>query len=229
METATYQPDDFHRIFLGEVPPVFFIEVIIRTILVFIILIAAIRLMGKRMALQLTANEMVAMVALAAAIGIPLQAPDRGILPAVVIALIVVAVQRLIAKYMVKNQVFEKVSQGDLAILIEDGIINHAAIRHSAVTPERLFEQVRGHGIAQLGQVKRLYLETSGAFTLLENENPPAGLSVIPDYDDNYWEETEFDTERYACKNCGYTEIQLPVSALCAHCGKQEWTRAVCT
>jgi uncharacterized membrane protein YcaP (DUF421 family) len=93
------KPDDYtlldwHGLLIGDVPSAFFIEVIIRTVIIYILLITSIRLMGKRMALQLNATEMTAMVALAAAIGVPLQAPDRGIIPAVIIALVVVIAER---------------------------------------------------------------------------------------------------------------------------------------
>src|SRR5438270_3226136 len=88
---------DWMRIFIGEAPPAFFLELVIRVFIIFFLLIVSMRLLGRRMAGQLNRIEIIALFSLAAAIGVPLQAPDRGILPAFVIALIVVLVGRLVS------------------------------------------------------------------------------------------------------------------------------------
>jgi uncharacterized membrane protein YcaP (DUF421 family) len=96
------KPDQFHltdwpRIFIGDVPGMFYVEVIIRTAVIYFILMASMRLMGKRMAAQLSRTEMVALVAIAASIGIPIMAPDRGLLPAVISAIVIVLGERIIS------------------------------------------------------------------------------------------------------------------------------------
>jgi hypothetical protein len=96
------QPEEIHlsdwsRILLGEVPASFFIEVVLRAAFLYLLLIISMRLMGKRMSAQLSRNERISIVSLAAAIGVPLQAPDRGLLPAFVIAVAVIGAGRLIA------------------------------------------------------------------------------------------------------------------------------------
>ena len=229
METKDYKLEDLHRIFIGEVPGTFYFEVMIRTIIIFMILIIAIRLMGKRMASQLDANEMVAMVALAAAIGIPLQSPDRGIVPALIIAGVVVMVERGISHLSLKKPRFEEISQGNVAILVEDSVMDVEAMKHSGITHERLFEQIRLHGMDQLGQVKRLYMETGGAFTLVEADEPQPGLSVIPVYDKNYWQEKEILKDRISCKRCGFTEAADKGDQfhICKNCGHDQLENSV--
>src|SRR3978361_131613 len=88
---------DWMRILFGEVPGSFYLEVFIRALFVYLFLMGAMRLLGKRMSSTLGRNEMVAMVTLAATIGIPLQTPDRGLLPALMIGVIVVLIGRWIA------------------------------------------------------------------------------------------------------------------------------------
>lgn len=107
MKSEDIKLSDWSRILFGEAPPEFFIEIIIRTLFVFLILILSMRLFGRRMAAQINRIEMISMFSLAAAIGVPLQAPDRGLLPAVVIAIIVVSIGRLITTIAFGNQKFE--------------------------------------------------------------------------------------------------------------------------
>src|SRR5579872_433246 len=112
--------NDWARIFFGNVPPDFFIEVLIRVVFIYLLVIFCIRLMGKRMASQLSRNELVAIASLAASIGIPIQTPDRGLLPALLVALIVVAAQRVVAGRLSYNELFERRTQGSISVLADD-------------------------------------------------------------------------------------------------------------
>src|SRR4051794_24953877 len=117
------KPEDIHitdymRILLGEVPWSFLIECLIRIFFIYLLLMVAMRLMGNRMSNLLNNSEMAALVSLAAAIGVPVLSPDRGLLPALIIAIIVVTIQQIIAKNAFKNREFEEKVLGDISILV---------------------------------------------------------------------------------------------------------------
>jgi uncharacterized membrane protein YcaP (DUF421 family) len=234
MKTEDFKLTDIHRIFIGDVPGEFFIEVVIRTILIYFLLILAIRLMGKRMALQLNVTELTAMVALAAAIGVPMQAPDRGILPAAVIAVVVVLAERSITRFTLKSQTAETVFHGDMNVLIEDAVINYQCLKDVSMSKSLVLQQLRSQGIDHLGEVKRLYMESSGAFSLVKYEETQPGLSVVPDGDEDYWESHEVCTEIYVCSNCGnksdsengMVKDQIQEKS-CEKCGEKAWEQAV--
>lgn len=95
---------DWQRILFGEVPGSFYIEILIRAFVVYLILVVSMRLMGRRMSSQLSRNEMAAMVSMAAAIGVPIPDASRGLLPAVIIALVVVCTQRLVSHWASRNE-----------------------------------------------------------------------------------------------------------------------------
>lgn len=97
---------DWARIFLGEVPPSFMIEVVIRIAFMYLVLMVSMRAMGKRMAGMLGRTEMAALVSLAASIGVSLQDPSKGLLPVVIIAAVVVGIQRFIAWRGTQNPKF---------------------------------------------------------------------------------------------------------------------------
>ena len=60
MESFEIKLTDLERIFSGEVPASFFLEIIFRTAFVYLILIISMRLMGKRMSSTLQRNELAA-------------------------------------------------------------------------------------------------------------------------------------------------------------------------
>lgn len=233
MNTEEFKLTDIHRILIGDVPGSFFIEVILRTIIIYVLLILAIRLMGKRMALQLNVTEMTAMVALAAAIGVPIQAPDRGILPAAVIAIVVVLAERIITRITFRNQSAETLFHGDMNVLIEDSVINYGCLKYVSMSKSLVLQQLRAQGIDHLGEVKRLYMESSGAFSLVKNEEPVPGLSVIPDSDQDYWDPAERCPDIFVCSNCGNrSEEDSSGSSTrpqnkCDRCGSSTWEQAV--
>ncbi|PMD90521.1 hypothetical protein BWI97_23945 [Siphonobacter sp. BAB-5405] len=216
--------DDWLRIFYGELPASYFIEVIIRMTFVYLLLMVCIRIMGRRMASQLNRNEMAALTSLAAAIGMPVLSPDRGLLPAIAIAIIIVAGQRWISRIASRNEKFEAITQDDMEILVKDGVLELKAMQHSRITRERLFAELRAASILHLGQVRRLYIEANGKFTLIENENPKPGLSVIPNEDPELIEEQPKADDRLVCKNCGNTMFQpLKPEHECNRCKDVNW------
>lgn len=186
MKKEDIQLGDWLRVFIGEASGAFFIEIVIRTLVIYAILMIGFRLIGSRMAGQLSRTEQASLVTLAAAIGVPIQSPERGILPAIIIAIVVVFFGRIIAKRASKSEKFERISQGNIDTLVENGVLCLQNIRSTTLTRERVFAQLRSEHIVHLGQVKRLYIEPNGSFTLIENEDDLAGLSIIPANDTAY-------------------------------------------
>jgi uncharacterized membrane protein YcaP (DUF421 family) len=164
MKSEDIKLGDWARIFLGEAPPEFFLELVIRAFFIFLLLLVAMRLFGLRMAAQVNRLEMIGLFSLAAAIGVPLQAPDRGLLPAVVISVVVVSIGRLVATLSFGNEKFEKLAEDQMDVLVENGRIRMKTIKRTRLTIERLYARLRESGIRHLGEVERLYFEPNGSF-----------------------------------------------------------------
>jgi uncharacterized membrane protein YcaP (DUF421 family) len=220
--------NDWLRILVGEVPVSFYIELLIRAIVVYLILMVSMRSMGKRMSSQLSRNELAALVSLAAAVGIPMMAPDRGILSAVVIAFVLIAIERLIAKRNFKNEKFESFVQGDIGTLVNEGVVNMKELSNLGVAHERVFAQLRSEGVLQLGTVTRFYMEASGSFTLVKNPKPVPGLSVLPPWDDPMRNCFREHPEQQVCVQCGFPQSHInDKKNACPNCGAQKWVTAV--
>ncbi|WP_256007238.1 DUF421 domain-containing protein [Pedobacter deserti] len=216
---------DIYRILFGEVPYSFFAEAIFRALVIYVILMVSMRLMGKRMSAHMNRNEMAAMVSLAAAIGVPLMNPDRGILPAIIIAAVLIWYQRIIARRAARNEAFEAFSQGSDATLVADGRMHLENMKNSRISRERLFAQLRASEIRHLGEVRRLYLEAPGTFTLIRSDKPEPGLTILPDWDKEFIDKFEHDPQRQACRHCGNTtEYNQSECEMCKH---SDWVAAI--
>lgn len=219
--------NEWQRILVGDVPTGFFIELFIRAIICYLILVGSMRVMGKRMSSQLSRNELAAMVSLAATIGVPLMAPDRGVLPALIIALTVVSTQRVIARWAFSDQRFESISQGNVSILVCDGVVDVKEMEKTGLSQERLFAELRCNSVFHLGEVERLYIEANGAFTLVKAKEPSRGLSVLPIQDKVFINECSFIEQHKVCGFCGVDLAQKSELNSCDNCGKQEWKPAM--
>lgn len=228
MKSEDINITDWVRILVGEVPATFYIELIIRAAFVYLLLMISMRLLGKRMSSQLGRHELTAMVTLAAAIGIPLQSPDRGLIPAVIIAVVVIYTGRWIANKSFHNQKFEQFSQGNIDMLVRDSVLDIKTMKKVRISRERLVAQLRSSGITHLGKVKRLYIEASGGFTIIMEENPKPGLSVLPRWDDDFNSRFKKSDTLLACQTCG-TTLHKPSNEQveCPNCKDNSWVAAV--
>jgi uncharacterized membrane protein YcaP (DUF421 family) len=218
---------DLHRILVGDVPASFYLELVFRAAFIYLLLMVCMRLLGRRMASQLSMTEMTALVSLAAAVGIPMLSPDRGLLPAVVIGIVIVAIGRLSARLGMRSGRTESLIQGALTPLVVDSVLQLPAMRDARVTRERAFAHLRKGGLTHLGKVRRLYLEASGAFTLVPAANPQPGLSIIPDWDQDFVRDQRVVADRPVCGFCGQARASGEVAGRCRNCGHMEWVPAI--
>lgn len=225
MNANEIKPDDLYRIFVGEVPPSFFIEVVLRIAFLYLLLMIAMRFLGKRMASQLTRNETAALVSLGAAVGVPMLAPERGLLPGLVVTMVVACTSRLISLWSARSVEVESATQGKSDVLIKDAVIVYKKMISTRITKERLCAQLRASQIVHLGEVERLYVEANGNFSLVKMKIPKPGLSVIPEMDKDFSAHLKTDSI-LVCHECG---LENPKHSLtrCPNCGNINWVSAV--
>lgn len=229
MNSADAELWDWMRIFIGDVPPIFMIEVVIRVFVLYLLLVVSMRIMGKRMSSMISRNEMIAMVALAAAIGLPMQDPENGLLPAFIIAGVVIGVQRIISTKTLSNPGFESLVVGSINALVKDGRLELKNMEKSKITRERILTEFRVKEVISLGRVQRAYLEANGSFTIyLHEDHAREGLCILPDWDKEYLQELTVLEDTWACGSCGnLTKSQEKPKDSCDHCGHKEWYKAV--
>ena len=221
-------PFDPGRWLLGLQPPWFLIEVLGRTVLIYLALQVVLRLMGRRVASQMTAAELGVIVTIAAAIGVPMQVPDRGLLPAFIILLLALIFQRLQGIWHFRSEQAEKISTGEVVTVIQDGRILIDSLRRMVLSRERVFAVLREKGIEHLGEVQRGYVEVTGDFSLYKFRKPVAGLSILPMYDDKMRSNLRVSQELFTCGHCGAIEAtkQKPTWE-CVHCDHNEWVKPI--
>src|SRR3954447_13091882 len=115
--------ETWKRILIGRAPFEFALEVLLRTIVVYLVLVAAVRLLGKRMSGQVTNLELGVMLTLGAIVSVPMQAADRGLVPGLVLLCCIVLLQRAFSQVEACSLPAARVLVGRTSMLVKDGVI----------------------------------------------------------------------------------------------------------
>lgn len=230
------RPLDLERMFLGEEPPLFLVEVAIRTTVIFLYTLLLLRLLGKRGVAQLSLFEVTIIIGLGSAVGDPMFQKDVPLLHAMVVIGIIILLYRGFMALVRRNERFQRFVEGTPSCLVTNGRIDTAALDRERISPDELFDILRVQGITHLGEVKRAYLEQSGQVSVFAF--PPkeviAGLPIVPPWDiDDESKVLQADADlvdagAYACRQCGKVtqrDVRRALSA-CDGCQGRQWAVA---
>lgn len=223
-------PFDLARMFLGDVPPLFLLEIVFRTAVIFLWLVFLLRITGKRGLAQLSPLELAIVIGLGSAAGDPMFYPEVPLLHAMLVLALVVGFQRLLAHLVVRSETVETFVEGTPVELVRDGVMIPGSLHRSGLSREDLFERLRAQGVRQLGEVQRAYFEQDGNLTVFSHagEAPP-GLAVVPPWDlepPRPIAAGEQHSGEVACMTCGTREQRPEPLPPCPRCGGETWTPA---
>lgn len=220
-------PGDWYRILFGETPVVFLLEIFLRTIIMYVVLIIIVRMMGKRMGGQLTISELAVMITLGAIVSPGMQMPQTGLLLCMVILVCALLFQRGLNLLEYKSERFERVTQGSLSILVKNGVMQLDEMRLTKVSRQQLFAALRSQQVYNLGDVARVYLESCGLFSIYQRPEHQPGLPLFPPDDASivgFGQQTLNGT--VVCANCGLVPEATRQVSNCPECGADQWGTA---
>lgn len=150
----------------------------IRTILLYLVLIASVRLMGKRQVGQLETSEFVVAMVMADLAAVPMQDGSIPLTSGVVPLLTVLGLELLFSFLVLKSIAFRKFLCGKPVILIENGRILQENLRAARFTMDELACHLRQKDVLDLNTVQYAILETNGSLSVFPYpENQPASAS----------------------------------------------------
>ncbi|MGI8583969.1 MAG: DUF421 domain-containing protein [Chitinophagaceae bacterium] len=110
---------NWKELMLGGEDWSFLPETVLRSLIMFIVILISLRLLGKRGVKQLSIFELVVIIGLGSAAGDPMFYKDVGILPAIIVFSMVVGLYSLVTYSIGKNKNFEKLIEGKPVCLIK--------------------------------------------------------------------------------------------------------------
>ncbi len=157
----------------------------IRTLILYITIIAAVRLMGKRQVGELQPGELVVTILVSAVASVPLQDVDIPLLHGLVPILTLVAGEVILSGFSQNHIRFRRFLTGNPVLIIRDGQLLQPAIHRLRLSLDDILASLRLDGVFDLRDIKRAQVETNGQISvLLADDKQPAtraDLGLQPD------------------------------------------------
>ena len=153
---------------------------LIRSIVLYLLLIFAIRLMGKRQLGEMEPSEFVVTLLISDLASVPMQDLGIPLLGGVIPILTVLALELLLSVLSYHFIFVRKLLCGKPVVLIENGSILQSNLKKTRITANELAEHLREQGILDLTKVKYAILETNGQVSaiLYAAQQPPTAADL---------------------------------------------------
>jgi len=138
----------------------------IRTVLLYLVLIAVIRTMGKRQVGQMEPSELVVAMLIADLASIPMQNSGIPLISGLVPMLTVLGLELLLSWLTMRSIFFRRMFCGKPVILIDNGKILQENLRRTRVTLDELTGHLREKDVLDITQVQYAILETNGSLSV---------------------------------------------------------------
>ena len=140
----------------------------LRTAVVYIVVLAGVRLSGKREVGQMTPFDLTLLLLISNSVQNAMTGPDTSLAGGVVAAATLLVLNYFVAEVSGGNRRFRKFIQGQPSLLVHDGevIASHMAKEH--VSMDELQRALREHGISTYHDVALAVLEVDGSISCLK-------------------------------------------------------------
>lgn len=141
---------------------------IIRTILIYSLIIFAMRFMGKRQIGKLQPAELVITILISNIASMPIENIDAPFILAALPILTLLCFEYIMSLIGLKSRKFRKIISGKPIFVIENGIINQKALNSLRFTVDDLTESLRGCGVFNISDVAYALVETNGKMSVIK-------------------------------------------------------------
>ena len=153
---------------------------LMRTLILYILIIAGVRLMGKRQVGELEPSELVLSLIIADLASVPMQDMGIPLHTGIIPILALLSLTMILSVLTMKSVRFRALMCGKPSIIIRDGQLDQLEMRRNRLTVDELLEELRNQGYTDLTTVKYAVLETNGQLSILPRaqERPATAAQV---------------------------------------------------
>lgn len=141
---------------------------ILRTLFLYVVVTACVRLMGKRQVGELQSSELVITLLVSELATIPIQEQGIPLLSGIVPMLTLVVCELSVSALMLKSRPFRQLICGRPVTVIQHGQPDPAQMRRLRMTIEDLTEQLRLQGIFDVNEVAFAAVEPNGQLSVMK-------------------------------------------------------------
>lgn len=157
---------------------------VVRTVILYLLIIFGIRLLGKHQVSELEPAEFVLALIIADIASVPMQDYGIPLLMGIIPIITLLCLSMILSILTMKSLRIRALLTGVPSILIRNGTVDQREMRRTRMTVDEILEELRLQGYTELSDIQYAILETNGQLSILpySNRKPPAaedlGVSV---------------------------------------------------
>jgi len=150
------------------------VNVVFRTIIIYMFLLLTLRVMGKRQIGELQISELIVTFMLSELAVNPIANPSMPLLHALIPILLLVSIEGVLSFWMTKSNRVRRLLSGTPAVLICRGELDQKAMAENRLELDELLAALRQNGVGNPDEVEYAILEKNGKISVfLKTENNP--------------------------------------------------------
>ena len=141
-------------------------EIVLRSVVVYAVLLAGLRIFGKREVGQFTLFDLVLVLLVANAVQPAMTGPDTSLAGGLIIIATLVVVNFALSR-LDRYRLFRRLVQSEPTPLVKNGRRLRQAMDREGIDDDDLAAAVRGHGLEDVKEVKLAMLEPDGSISVI--------------------------------------------------------------
>ena len=146
-----------------------YVLIALKSIAVYVFIVAAIRVFGKKEFAQLSVVDVVFILLISNSVQTAMVGDDTSLPGGLVAALALFAMNYAFKRISLGSESMSKVIDGEPVMLIYDGKIRPNALKEASISLEQLKAVVREHGVEEISDVNLAIFEVDGNISVLSD------------------------------------------------------------
>jgi uncharacterized membrane protein YcaP (DUF421 family) len=157
------------------------IGIVLRTLVIYLVVLIGVRLSGKREVGQMTPFDLVLLLLISNSVQNAMTGPDTSVLGGVAAAITLLLMNYLVAEFAGGNRRFRRFVEGQPSLLVHDGKVIEPHMAKEHVSMDQLQRAMREHGINTYHELALAVLEVDGSISCLKYDdlNPTAQTHLV--------------------------------------------------
>jgi uncharacterized membrane protein YcaP (DUF421 family) len=152
-------------------------EKVLRPVIVYVFLVALLRVFGKRELAQLNPFDLVVLLSLSNTVQNAIIGNDNSLSGGLIGAFALVALNYLVVRFLFRHRRLDEIMEGEPTVLIEKGQVVEKGLASELLTRPELLTVLHRQGFSDLGEVDECVLEPGGTFAIRRKEPPASELA----------------------------------------------------
>lgn len=154
---------------------------LLRTLILYIVIMVAMRIMGKRQVGDMQPSDLVVSLLISEIAAMPIDNIDRPIVNGIIAVFLLVFLETALACISLKSGKLRRAVNGAPVIIINRGKVNRASLKRLRITTDELLETLRSQGFFDISTVQYAIIEPNGQLSVLEKSGGSLAVPVICD------------------------------------------------